>query len=152
MDRKWYYTRLSNYIHCNILISEVSWVTQTYLALNQKEYCVEWGERAVSQSLLSVFGNPAQKDKQPVVIYSIFKQWWNNIILISLGFYFGVNLNLCINAHTSVHFCKELCVSELAAASGCLTFTFWLFRRPASSKTSFKRLLYPCSKYTHCVT
>lgn len=38
-----------------------------------------------------------------------------------------------------------MCVSEPAVAPGNGIFIFWDLRRPASSKISFTRLLYPCS-------
>lgn len=38
-----------------------------------------------------------------------------------------------------------MCVSEPAVDPGNSIFIFWDLRRPASSKISFTRLLYPCS-------
>lgn len=56
------------------------------------------------------------------------------------------------NIHTSVHFCKELCVSESAVTSGRSIFTFCLFRKPAFSKISLNRLSYPCRNHKYCIS
>lgn len=59
--------------------------------------------------------------------------------------YISVAIIYIVNIVTSEHLCKDVCVSDAVVASNSGIFTFWDFRRPASSKISFRRLLYPCS-------
>lgn len=112
-------------------------VYTTYFALQQTECCVEWGEHAVSLSLPSASENPVGM-MEDVFFYS--EDDCNNTPFLET------------NIHTSVHFWKELCVSESAVTSGWSMFTFCLFRKPAFSKISLNRLLYPCRNHKYCIS
>lgn len=104
-----------------------------YFAPAQRECCAEWEEHATSQSLPSVSPDPGLKK-----IYGLS----SDVISCS---YISVAIISIVNIVTSEHLCKDVCVSAPVVASNCGIFTFWDFRRPASSKISFTRLLYPCS-------